>query len=236
MPLSAWKPIAQGTNCHAPPCLLTAPVTSAGTHVFLIAVGPPLLALPPLAALVLNAGLMALTHNPDYCATQLLMHPLSQRRLRLAAGALDIVLQPPPSAVGAVVSKSGGRMLACLAGKERALQCCGACRGMLGRPGIIEGHFCATADAPCLQQRLAVTSPTCLPKCAPAPARAWQRLVLKVVCCCLCCVCSARTGRPADVRGCLHAAAGAAGRAAPSPGRQLGAAAAFAWPFNHRSS
>ncbi|KAI7836546.1 hypothetical protein COHA_009611 [Chlorella ohadii] len=78
-----------------------------GTHVFLIAVGPPLLALPPMAALVLNAGLMTLTHNPDYCGAQLLTHPLSQRRLRLAAGALDIVLQPPPSAVGAVVTKSG---------------------------------------------------------------------------------------------------------------------------------
>jgi len=94
-------------TCNAHPCLLAVPTQTPGTHVFLIAVGPPLLALPPLAALVLNAGLMALTHNSDYCGTQLLTHPLSQRRLLRAAGALDIVLQPPPSAVGAVVTKSG---------------------------------------------------------------------------------------------------------------------------------
>ena len=129
----------------------------AGTHVFLIAVGPPLLALPPLAALVLNAGLMTLTHNPGqqsvtggssqtpkvwsatssisaayrfasschpgclllhlpsfssaagYCDTQLLSHPLSRQRLRLVAGAVEIALQAPPSAVGALVGKSGER-------------------------------------------------------------------------------------------------------------------------------
>ena len=44
---------------------------------------------------------------PGYCDTQLLSHPLSLLRMRLAAGAVDLALQAPPSAVGAVVSKPG---------------------------------------------------------------------------------------------------------------------------------
>ena len=90
---------------------------------------------------------------PGYCDTQLLSHPLSRLRMRLAAGAVDLALQAPPSAVGSVVSKPGERHATSLATPSRA-----ACRERCTR------RHASAAHEGCLQRWLCTWSvyPCCL--------------------------------------------------------------------------
>lgn len=62
-----------------------------GTRLLLLAVCGVVLAMPPGVTLVAQAALLALTaNNTAYCSTQLLSHPLTQRRARWLASHLEL--------------------------------------------------------------------------------------------------------------------------------------------------
>lgn len=80
---------------------LTAGTTScnhcrAGTRVLLVAVVGSILHQPPLAVLLQQCAIMALVaNNSAYCASPLLVHPLTQRRLVMLTAWLDTTLVVP---------------------------------------------------------------------------------------------------------------------------------------------